>query len=370
MANAKGIDISHWQSLTDWTANGLTFVIAKASEGTTPDSMYSKHIAKARAANLLVGAYAFNRADVSINSQVDAFIAAAGDVDLYAIDVEEESVGGTQKFSLAQTQAFINRFRALTGKKIGLYMSESGYYFTAGQDFEWIAHWGVTAPTSSKWDIHQYRGSPLDLDQFNGTDAEMRAWALSLNNGGNKMNSFTVPEDRTLAKVKTGAWLYDNSDLNSSSGNVQIDPGRFLVYVGQFSASPDIRIVAYETAAGDTNTTSKAMFTARANIESFAAETDTTPFDQSDIDAAVKAATDPLNATIAEQATIIAGLKTSLAATQADLAAAQSALTQSQVALAAANATIADQKALIETLEAGVGDYEALRVALRKAVAP
>jgi len=332
--------------------------------------MYSKHIAKGRAAGLLVGAYAFNRADVSINAQVDAFIAAAGSVDFYAIDVEEEGVVGTQKFSLAQTQAFINRFRALTGKKIGLYMSESGYYFSAGQDFEWIAHWGVTAPASAKWDIHQYRGSPLDLDQFNGTDAEMRAWASSLNNGGSKVNSFTVPEARTLAKVKTGAWLYDNSGFSTSSGNIQISPGRYFVYVGQFSVSPDIRIVAYETAAGDTNTTSKAMFCARDSIESFGAEADNTPYDQNDMDAAVKAATDPLNAVIAEQTALIASLKTDLAEAQASLATTQAALTQSQAALAEANTTIADLKAQIEVLEAGVADYTVLREALRKAVAP
>lgn len=355
MANAKGIDVSHWQSLSDWSPTGLTFVIVKASEGTTPDSMYSSHVAKARANGLVVGAYAFNRDDVDMAAQVAAFAKYSAGADLYAIDVE-----GTHAFSQAQTRDFINRFRALTGKKIGLYHSASGF-FDAGQDWDWVAHWGVTAP-SRAWDIHQYRGSPLDLDQFNGTAAEMRTWVSALNNGGSKVNSFTVPEARTLAKVKTGAWLYDNSDLNSSSGNIKIDPGRYLVYVGQFSARPDIRIVAYETAAGDTNATSKAMFCARDSIESFGTEPDTTPYDQADMDAAVNAAVDPLKIVIGEQAAVIAGLRTDLAATQA-------ALTQSQAALAEATATIAEQKALIETLEAGVAEYEVLRDALRKAVA-
>ena len=356
MANAKGVDVSHWQSTSDWSVTGLTFVIVKASEGTTPDAMFSKHVAKARAAGLVVGAYAFNRNDVDMASQVAAFAKYSAGADIFAIDVE-----GTHAFSQAQTRDFMNKFRALTGEKIGLYHSASGF-FDAGQDWDWVAHWGVTAP-SRPWDVHQYRGSPLDLDQFNGTATEMRAWVAALNNGGSKVNSFTVPEARTLAKVKTGAWLYDNSDLASSSGNVKIDPGRYMVYVGQFSATPDIRIVAYEPTTPDTNTTSKAMFCSRDSIESFGVEPDTTPYDQADMDAAVAAAVEPLQTVIAEQTAIIAGLKNDLAATQ-------SALTQSQAALAACTASNEALQGVIADLQPRVEEYETLRAALRKAVAP
>lgn len=359
MANALGVDVSHWQSTSDWSPTGLTFIIAKASEGTTKDVRYDEHIAKARAAGLLVGAYAFNRADVSMTAQVDAFIAAAGNVDFYAIDVEEENVTGTQKFTFAQTQDFIKAFRSKTGKKIGLYMSESGYYFGAGQDFEWIAHWYVSEPTYKAWELHQYRGSPLDLDQFNGTPAEMKAWVSALNNGGTRVNTFTVPEDDMQANVIGGSWLYDNSDLAASTGNIKLDPGRYLAYVGQFSATPDIRIVAYEPTTPDTNTTSKAMFVPRASISSFRKTPDLTPYDQADIDAA----TAPLKATIDTQATTIATLKTDLAESEAEVL----DLKGQVVHLTGVIGGLDEE---IKALEAVVADYDDLRDALRKAVAP
>jgi hypothetical protein len=176
VATAKGVDVSHWQTLNDWSITGLSFVIAKASEGTTPDPMYSKHAAKGRAAGLVVGAYAFNRNDVDMNAQVQTFATASAGADLFFIDVE-----GVHAFTQAQTAAFISKFRALTGKHIGLYHSESGY-FNAGQDYDWVAHWGVAAPTHS-WDFHQYRGSPLDLDQYNGTTGALQAFVSRLNGG-------------------------------------------------------------------------------------------------------------------------------------------------------------------------------------------
>lgn len=345
MANAKGVDVSHWQTLSDWSPTGLTFIIVKASEGTTPDPMFAKHVAKARAAGLIVGAYAFNRNDVSISAQVQTFATASAGADLFVIDVE-----GQYAFSQAQTREFMDRFRALTGKKIGMYHSASGF-FDAGQDWDWVAHWGVTQP-SRPWDLHQYRGSPLDLDQYNGTADDMKAFVAALNDGGPKVEAFIVPEDSTQANVITGAWLYDNSELAASSGNIRLEPGRYLQYVGQFSATPDIRIVAYETVSGDVNTTSKAMFTPRSNISSFRKTPDLTPYDQADIDAA----TQPLNATIEAQSAIIAQQKT----TEAEL---RNEITSLETLVDQQDQTIVDLSLVVE-------DYNDLRVGLRKAVAP
>jgi len=231
MANAKGVDVSHWQGAGDWSPAGLDFIIAKASEGTSADPMYKTHIAKGRYNDLIVGAYAFNRADVNMDAQVDAFIAAAGNVDLYAIDVEEEKVPGTQKFSLAQAKAFISKFKAKTGKPIGLYQSESGYYGTAGQDWHWVAHWGVDAPTR-KWNMHQYRGSPLDLDQFNGDAAALTAWVAALN--GETVNTFTTPKVPTICTVPKGAKLFKDDALSALAWN--IDPARDMPYYGEYEA--------------------------------------------------------------------------------------------------------------------------------------
>lgn len=146
------------------------------------------------------------------------------------------------------------------------------------------------------------------------TEAAATTPLPDISTGGDTVKSFAVPEARILAKVKADTWLYDNSDMQPSATNIQLNPGRELVYVGQFSASPDIRIVAYEPAAGDTNSTSKAMFVARDGIESFRTVADTTPFSQEDVDKAVAAATAAIQTTVNEQAATIASLKTELAA--------------------------------------------------------
>lgn len=202
---AKGVDVSHWQSLGDWSVTGLSFVIVKASEGTWLDPMYAKHVAKGRAAGLVVGAYAFNRDDVDITSQVATFAAASADADLWFIDVE-----GVHSFSQAQTRAFIDGFRAATGKHIGLYHSESGY-FDVGQDYDWVAHWGVATPTRS-WDFHQYRGSPLDLDQFNGTEADLRAFLAKVNSD---MNAVSLYVPGYVATVDAGSRVRSDSTLSA-----------------------------------------------------------------------------------------------------------------------------------------------------------
>lgn len=131
------------------------------------------------------------------------------------------------------------------------------------------------------------------------------------------VKSFTVPEQPTLAAIKTGTWLYDNSELQPSSGNIQISPGRELRYVGRFSATPDIRIVGYETAAGDDNSYSKAMFVAAEGISGYrvvTAPADTTPYSQAQLDKAVADAKAAAMTTINEQAATISTLKTELAA--------------------------------------------------------
>jgi hypothetical protein len=173
-----GIDVSHYQPTTP-PLTGLSFLFAKASQGTTKDALYDMHIANGRKAGLVVGAYCFNVGSMDIAKQVAAFVAAAGNVDLYAIDVE-----GADAFTPAQTKQFMDTFRALTGRKIGLYHSASGF-FQAGQDFDWVAKWSTTPPLV--YDFWQYQGSPLDKDQYAGTLEELKALA-----GGDMGTTFNL----------------------------------------------------------------------------------------------------------------------------------------------------------------------------------
>lgn len=194
MTAPLGIDVSHYQDTTP-SLTGLSFLIAKASEGTLPDDRYRAHIAHARAFGLVTGAYHFGHPAVAVAAQVDAFLAAAGDVGLYALDIESNNM------TLARARAFIAGVQA-RGLLCGLYASESAYP-DIGQDWRWVAHWGVAQP-SIPWDIHQYRGSPLDLDRYNGTIEQLRALA------GEAMIPVAMngPFKVTL---KVGTQLYDQS---------------------------------------------------------------------------------------------------------------------------------------------------------------
>lgn len=103
---------------------------------------------------------------------------------------------------------------------------------------------------------------------------------------GEVVKSFPVYEARYLAKVADLAWLYDNSALARSDGNVQITPARDLVYVGTYSE--DVRIVAYEPTGADANISSRAMFVRASDLSNIRPDPNT--MTQAEHLAAVKAA--------------------------------------------------------------------------------
>src|SRR5439155_8528513 len=172
MATLEGLDVSRWQGTTPNLA-GKAFLFARATYGAIRDQMYSTHIANARKAGLLVGAYHFGVGDVPVPSQVSAFLGAAGTVDFYVLDLE--SNGGRPSMTLGQASLFIALVRAKNHKN-GLYHSDSGFPLTLGQSYNWVAKWSVNPPTHP-WTFWQYRGSPLDLDRFNGDEAKLQALA-------------------------------------------------------------------------------------------------------------------------------------------------------------------------------------------------
>jgi hypothetical protein len=168
-----GLDVSAHQTATP-DLSAVDFLFARATYGTFPDNKYGQHVAKARAAGLVVGAYHFGRAGDPIE-QANAFIAAAaGNPDLYVLDLESD--GGNPAMSLTQARAFIVAVkRVKVNHKVGLYHSDSGFP-SLGQDFNWVAKWSPTPP-ARPWAFWQYRGSPLDLDRYHGTVAQLRAFA-------------------------------------------------------------------------------------------------------------------------------------------------------------------------------------------------
>lgn len=210
----RGIDVSAWQTPSDWTPAGLDFVVARASIGGATDSQYARHIAKARAADLVPGAYHFNDDRRDVFAQARLFVQASGDVPLRFLDVE-----GDHAFSAAQARAFIGEVHRL-GHTCGLYMSASAYYWGIGQDYDWIAKWSSIQPAGG-WEFWQYTsdgratdGGRLDLDYFDGDRAALLALAKE---GGSKSmfyaiepwaGYFTIPAGKatTFYKPTSSGW--------------------------------------------------------------------------------------------------------------------------------------------------------------------
>src|SRR5262252_29009 len=116
--NRKVIDISHWNTVTDWAAvkaAGIVGVIAKATEGTGyVDDCYLSNARGALGAGLLFGGYHFANAS-DPHQQVDHFLAVTGidNDELLALDWEDDPNGGTM--SLAQAREFISYLDAKIG---------------------------------------------------------------------------------------------------------------------------------------------------------------------------------------------------------------------------------------------------------------
>lgn len=169
-----GVDVSRWQQTSPPFAN-YEFMFARATFGLKVDTMFATHIANAKKAKIITGAYHFlyGSSVGTPEAQADLFIAHAllQGADIWALDWEPSQAPATK----AEAKRFIARVHA-SGYKIGLYASAAGFDFNLGQDFDWIAAWDsqVFPAHAEFW---QYRGSPLDLDKFNGTYEELRALA-------------------------------------------------------------------------------------------------------------------------------------------------------------------------------------------------
>ncbi len=208
-----GIDVSKWQtSLPDLET--VDFLFARASIGTTKDTMYPVHIGNAKVAGIVTGAYHFNWDTISVAAQVTTFIAAAGNVDLYAVDVE-----GPNAFNVTQTKEFI-RLMHEAGLKCGLYHSASGF-FDAGQDFDWVAKWSAIPP--ARWDFWQFTSDGhlpgysgrLDFDRFNGTLAELHELAGMAGPDSGTEEPVVVISNETpvIVDLVVGTQLYNGAGL-------------------------------------------------------------------------------------------------------------------------------------------------------------
>jgi uncharacterized protein (TIGR03382 family) len=198
----QGIDVSAYQPNTNWgqvAGAGKKFAIIKATEGTGyVNSYFARDWAGAKAAGLIRGAYHFFHPGTDPTAQADHFVNTVGALGVgdlpMMLDLEATDGLGPAAVA-ASTRTFLNRVQARSGRVPIIY---TGYYFWTGSVGNPGGYGGypliMAAYVSgcplipnewSKFTMWQYSSSGVvagvsghvDLDEFNGTLADLQALA-------------------------------------------------------------------------------------------------------------------------------------------------------------------------------------------------
>ncbi len=154
---------------------GLDFVIMKATQGTGfRDPELNENFANAQAAGVEYGFYHYGDTIGTGAAQWAHFISVVSGLGVdphdHCLSLDWELDG---HMSAANGQQFINVGQA-AGYKVGVYASEGRPYPSWGQDWRWVAHWGVPKP-SIPYHVHQYGFVRRDGQVF---DADRAPYSL------------------------------------------------------------------------------------------------------------------------------------------------------------------------------------------------
>lgn len=210
-----GVDVSKFQNpdKIDWSrfaAQGVNFAFVRAAYGVTLDTTFQKHVRRAHAAGLKVGAYHFVRhiSGLSGKAQADAFLDALQPVaDLLhqmlspALDLEDNAKNGDIPSNTAAGRKGFRTVAAEWLEHVEEELSRTAIIYTGSYFFDdvfgtdsgygarplWIAHYTAKpAPRlPAAWKRHAlwqftetgeldgYDG-PLDLNRFEGTVEDLK----------------------------------------------------------------------------------------------------------------------------------------------------------------------------------------------------
>ena len=187
MTSAQGIDRSHYQAvLTAADLDGLDFCFAKATDGLgDADPTFAANWAVIKAAGKIRGAYHEQQPGDPVG-QAAHFLAAVQAQGLVPGDLLAVSVSD-YKVTDAEARAFLDAIAAGTaGRNPVLCYADLSVGRTLPSCTAyplWIAWPSRDAPASvspwDSWHLWQYRLTGQDLDAFNGSADEMRAWIAS-----------------------------------------------------------------------------------------------------------------------------------------------------------------------------------------------
>jgi lysozyme len=191
----RGIDISHHNVVTDWTAvraSGIVFAFIRASHGAKPDRKFAEHWQGARAAGLIVGAYHYYEPRVDYVEQAGALLDMLAGIDAEGmlppvLDVEE---GAPQAQDLLSWLGMIERCLGLCPWIYTMPSWWSVIERMCQAEFArhplWIAHWTeaehplVPAPWAD-WIVWQHSNKgkvsgingDVDLNTYNGSEDDL-----------------------------------------------------------------------------------------------------------------------------------------------------------------------------------------------------
>lgn len=184
MTSAQGQDRSAYQDIYPWS--GLNFGFAKATNGlgyTDPD--FAANWANLSHANIPRGAYHELTASASMDAQAEFFVATVKGQGLRELDMLAVVASDYAGVSDGDVRAFCDEVRALAGphNPVLVYTDLSvAAGLTSCTSYPlWVTWPNPTAPEDvspwATWHFWQYSISgPVDLDAFNGTADDLRAW--------------------------------------------------------------------------------------------------------------------------------------------------------------------------------------------------
>lgn len=247
MTLAQGIDVSRWQPNVDWArvkAAGMAFAFIKSTQSNFADPQFARHWAAARDAGLLRGAYHYLVPDMDGQKQAAVYLktlgADPGEL-VPVLDIEARTANPALYAQYAKT--WLDMVEAALGRRPLVYtaawfwnttMLIGGRYPDWAPQYPlWVAAYplrdgfpsvaeimqGKYRPAMPKswpaWTFWQYtekgrvdgvanagRLANVDMNVFQGTLAELRAWAgapATTPSGGNGHAPSATPVDITRA---------------------------------------------------------------------------------------------------------------------------------------------------------------------------
>jgi GH25 family lysozyme M1 (1,4-beta-N-acetylmuramidase) len=255
-ATVEGIDVSVYQGTIDWNAvkgSGKTFAIARVSDGLNHfDTQFDRNWTQIKAVALVRGAYQYfepGQDPVAQANMVLQHVGALGAGDLSPV-IDVETMGGqTAAAVVAAVNQWISTVHAGSGRRPIVYSSPSFWNGlgnpTVAADL-WIANWGVSCPgvptAWSNFKLWQYSATgavpgisgAVDLDRFNGTQADLLAYA-----GGSGPPPPPPPGALVNGDFEQGTLANWTAAGVAAVESTSVHGGRFAARVGDVNPSGD-----------------------------------------------------------------------------------------------------------------------------------